>query len=127
MTDTTHHPPGDHGDAHGFAEFAHPMPWQTLVNVFIALLVLTAVTVIAANYPTGSWDAWIALGIATVKATLVALYFMHLRHDKSFNALVFLSALVFVGLFLGFVLMDTDQYQMDLESFNETAQQTAAP
>ena len=41
-----------------------------------------------------------------MKATLVAAYFMHLRYDKSFNGLVFISSLLFVALFLALTLMD---------------------
>ena len=48
----------------------------------------------------------VTLGIATAKATLVAALFMRLSYDKSFNGLVFISSLVFVGLFLEFTLMD---------------------
>ena len=39
----------------------------------------------------------IAVGIATVKASLVALYFMHLRYDQPFYAIVLLTALLFLG------------------------------
>ena len=45
-------------------------------------------------------------GIATIKATLIAVYFMHLRYDKPFNTIVFVSSLLFVGLFLALTLMD---------------------
>ena len=54
------------------------------------------------------------MAIATVKATLVALYFMHLRYDRPFNAVVFVSALVFVTLFVGIALIDTAAYQPEL-------------
>ena len=56
----------------------------------------------------------IGLAIATGKAVLVALYYMHLRWDKPFNAFVFLSAFFFLFLFIGFAMMDTAQYQIDL-------------
>ena len=42
---------------------------------------------------------------------LVALYYMHLRWDKPFNAFVFISAFAFLFLFIGFALMDTAHYQ----------------
>ena len=47
-----------------------------------------------------------SLGIASVKATLVAAYFMHLRYDKSFHGLVFISSLLFAALFLALTLID---------------------
>ena len=85
---------------------AHVMSPKTLIAVFAALVFLTFVTVAAAEFSFGAWEIWISLGIATVKASLVAVYFMHLRYDKPFNAIVFVSSLLFVGLFLGLTLMD---------------------
>ncbi|MCP4066792.1 MAG: hypothetical protein GY741_00780, partial [Phycisphaeraceae bacterium] len=40
----------------------------------------------------------------------VALYFMHLRWDRPFNALVLVGSMAFVVLLMIFVLMDTAQY-----------------
>ena len=59
----------------------------------------------------------IALGIATLKASLVALYFMHLRYDNPFYAVVFLAALLFLAIFLSLTLLDTFQYQPDVENW----------
>ena len=42
----------------------------------------------------------IAMLIASLKASLVALFFMHLRWDKPMNAIIFCSTLFFLGLFL---------------------------
>jgi len=41
----------------------------------------------------------------------VVLFFMHLRWDKPFNALVFIGCLIFVSLFIGLALLDSGQYQ----------------
>ena len=67
------------------------------IAVFASLLVLTATTVGAAylNVSFG-WALVIALIIATVKATLVALYFMHLISEKQVIFWVLLSAGVFL-------------------------------
>ncbi len=73
-----------------------------------ALLVLTVITVIAAGFDFGSGNVVIALGIATVKASLVALVFMHLRHDKPINAVIAVAGFIFLGLFLMFTLLDID-------------------
>ena len=75
-------------------------------------MILTAVTVLAyyipiwLNLSLGAGNIVIAMAIATTKATLVALYFMHLKYDKKFNLLAFLSSLIFLGLFLTFTLLD---------------------
>jgi hypothetical protein len=54
----------------------------------------------------GAANVIIAMAIATTKASLVCLYFMHLKYDKKFNSIAFLSSLIFLGLFLAFTLLD---------------------
>jgi cytochrome c oxidase subunit 4 len=100
----------DHAE-HGLA---HVMPVRVLVSIFLILVLLTVVTVAATFFPTGNFEIWISLGIATVKASLVAAYFMHLRYDNPLNAVIFAFGLLFVALFLGFTMMDTHEYQSDL-------------
>lgn len=95
------------------------MPAYLLLAVFLALLLLTFVTVAATWIDFGEFNLWLAMGIATLKAALVALYFMHLRYDKPLNAILFVGALVFVALFLGLTLMDTLEYQPEIESRQE--------
>src|SRR5581483_11418875 len=68
--------------------------------ILLALLFLTAVTVGCALVDFGSWNIVIAVGVATVKASIVAAFFMHLRHDKLFNTLAFLAAFLFLSIFL---------------------------
>ena len=48
-----------------------------------------------------------AIGIASIKATLVALFFMHLLHDRAMNAIIICAAFVFLGLLLAFSFMDS--------------------
>ena len=83
------------------------MPVQTLIGVFLALTFLTIVTVAQASFDFGSFDVYIVMGIATIKAALVAFIFMHLAWDKPFNILLFLGSFVFVGLFVIFTLGDS--------------------
>ncbi len=59
------------------------------------------------------------MGIATMKAALVALYFMHLRYDHPFHSLVFVAGLVFLTLFLALTLLDTLQYQPTIETWQK--------
>ncbi len=74
----------------------------------IALLILTAVTVGAAYINLGSGNIVIALAIATVKAILVALFFMHLRWEKPMDSLIAMAGFIFLGIFIGFCLLDFD-------------------
>jgi cytochrome c oxidase subunit 4 len=82
----------------------------TYLKTLVALLILTGITVGASYIHFGSSAAnvVVALTIATIKATLVACFFMHLIHDKPVNALIAAAGFVFLGLFLMFTLLDFD-------------------
>jgi cytochrome c oxidase subunit 4 len=111
------HDPSEMTDAgHGVA---HIVPVRILVGVFLALMVLTVITVAVTAFDFGEFNLWVAMIIATVKASLVVLYFMHLRYDSPFNAFVFACALAFLGLFLIIVMMDTVQYAPDVDAWRE--------
>jgi cytochrome c oxidase subunit 4 len=100
----------------------HAVPARVLLGVFVALLLLTAATVSATHIDLGPWNVALALGIAVVKATLVLLYFMHLRYERLFYAIILTCALLFIMLFITLALTDTTQYQHELR-----AAQTAEP
>ena len=89
----------------------HVVDVKILAGVFGALIVLTAVTVGATNVDLGAANLWVAIGIAAVKAILVAMYFMHLRYDHPFNAIVFVASVVFLVIFIGLAMLDTLQYR----------------
>lgn len=107
-----------HEDRHshpaGLPAGVHVMPVKALIAVWAALVILTVVTVGATWVDLGSMNLWLAMVIATVKATLVALYFMHLRYDKPINGIVLVTALVFVMLFVGVALTDTEAYHPEI-------------
>lgn len=101
-------------DDHGFA---HPISVQFLLAVFAALIFLTVLTVLTAGQLPKPFGIWVAMGIASAKALLVMLFFMHMYWDKGFNVVVFLSSFLFVALFIGMTLMDTGHYQETIQSF----------
>jgi cytochrome c oxidase subunit 4 len=78
------------------------------VKTLVALLILTAITVGASYIDFGSGNVVIALFIATIKASIVALFFMHLRHEKPVNSIIALAGFLFLGIFLMFAFMDQD-------------------
>ena len=88
----------------------HVASVKLLLIVWVALIFGTWLTVTASNFDFGELNIWIGLAIATGKAALVALYYMHLRWDKPFNAFLFLSAFLFLAIFIGITLMDTHAY-----------------
>jgi len=83
----------------------HGGPKIYTANLF-ALLFLTIVTVAAASFNFGSANVVIALAIASVKATLVALFFMHLVWDKPVNSVIAIAGFLFLGIFMMFDFID---------------------
>ncbi len=84
----------------------HPITGpKTYAMVLVALLFMTVVTVGAAYLDFGPWNTVVAIAIATVKASLVALFFMQLRYDK-FNSIIFVGGLLFLAVFLIWTLFD---------------------
>ena len=104
-----------HGDDHN--PIAHVMPKWMLIAVFVALLALTMATVYFAGFELGSYEVLVAMAIATVKAALVATFFMHLKYDNPLNAAILLFSLIFVGLFLGLTILDTQSYRGDVDEW----------
>jgi len=104
MAHSAAHSSGEH---HGFA---HPMPVWQLIAVFLALIVLTVLTVFQSTLELGNTELIVSLAIATIKASLVILFFMHMIHDKPLHAILFIGSFIFVALFLGLTLMDAGAY-----------------
>ena len=96
-------------DHHGLA---HVATTKTLIATGGTLLFLTIITVLATKVDFGApINLGIAMAIAVIKATLVILFFMHLRYDRLFHSVIFASAILAASLFVGFTLMDSNQYQ----------------
>lgn len=99
-------------DSHHDGLGHHITPLRVYWTVFAALMVLTAVTVAVSLVPValgiemGGYAIWVALIVACCKATLVAVFFMHLKYDERFNAMIFISCLFFMGVFFAFTMMD---------------------
>jgi len=71
-----------HANHHSHDEVGHIVPESLFLKVLIALLVLTVVTVLAAQVDLGKWNIVGALMIATVKASLVIYFFMHGKYEN---------------------------------------------
>ena len=100
-----------HDDAHGHG-LSHVAPVKVLVATGGTLLLLTVVTVLATKVDFGAnINLAMAMAIAVLKATLVILFFMHLKYDRLFHSVVFVAAILAASLFVGFTLMDSNQYQ----------------
>lgn len=84
-------------------------------NVLIALLILTAITVGTSRIDFGSANMLIAMLIASVKASLVIAFFMHMKWDTAINKIVFLSSFLFLSLLFIFTLADLATRRLDHE------------
>jgi cytochrome c oxidase subunit IV len=102
------------GHDHGFA---HPMPVPMLLAVFGSLIFLTVLTVVLNGAVPDFLELPVAMFIATIKALLVMLFFMHMVHDKLFNVFAFLSSVVFLGLFIISTLVDTSVNQTAMKEY----------
>ncbi|HIA72028.1 MAG TPA: hypothetical protein EYO01_04945 [Phycisphaerales bacterium] len=105
-TDSSHHDD----------QIGHIVPIKFLIFICCILLFLTAVTVWVSRYDfteinIAEMGIILALAVATVKATIVGLYFMHLRWDRAFVGFIFVGSILFVVLFIGIALTDTMEYQ----------------
>ena len=84
----------------------HIVPFSVYAKVLFALLILTALTVIAAQVDFGFLNVLIAMGIATVKAVLVLLFFMHLKYDNKLFPVIFLTGVFFLIILFLFCELD---------------------
>ena len=76
------------------------------VGIFLALMACTALTVSAAYRDLGPWNIVVALAIATFKATLVVLFFMHAKYSPKRTQLVIICAIFWLGIMLALTLSD---------------------
>ena len=81
------------------------------VTIWVILMVLTGTTVFAASVDLGIFNIVVALLIATIKGTLVVLFFMHLKYSPKLTMVTVIAAMFFM--FLLFSLSMTDYLTRD--------------
>lgn len=84
----------------------HVLPLNTYLITLGTLLVLTVVTVAVAQLDFGSMNAVVALFIASIKALLVACFFMHLKFEKKLIIMFAIYPIILLFLFIGSNLLD---------------------
>ena len=112
--DRTDHEHADHEHGDDYHHHQHIATIKGNAIIFGALLLCTLLTVLAYRVRLGEWNLFVALAIASVKATLVCTWFMHLKYEQRFNTLFFLGSFLFVGVFVGYTLNDTDHRGDDM-------------
>ena len=99
-------------DSHGHDEgavHAHVSSTFFYMAVFGALITLTVATVGQSYVDLGKLNLLAVIVIASMKASLVVAFFMHLRWDNKFNALIFISTIFFIGVFFVYTMNDTER------------------
>jgi cytochrome c oxidase subunit 4 len=84
----------------------HVTPLSVYFGIFGALMALTAITVGVAWVNLGSLNILVALGVALVKASLVVLYFMHLKYSSKLTWIVVASGLFWMMILFGITMAD---------------------
>ena len=84
----------------------HVSPLSTYIGIFSALMVLTAITVGVAFINLGSLNPIVALGVAAIKATLVILFFMHVKYSSRLTKVTVVLSLFFVVILFAETVMD---------------------
>jgi cytochrome c oxidase subunit 4 len=84
----------------------HVSPVSLYITIFLALMVLTGVTVAAAFVNMGSLNFPVAMVIAVFKASLVVWYFMHVKYQSHLTKLTVATGLFFLAILLGMMLID---------------------
>jgi len=85
---------------------AHVLPKSTYYLIFFSLMVLTAITVAVAFVNLGSLNFPIAIAVAITKATLVVLFFMHVRWGTRLTWVVAASGFVWLLILFGITIGD---------------------
>jgi len=96
------------------------------IGIFLALMVCTAATVAAAFVKLGAMNIVVALAIATLKATLVILFFMHAKYSPQRTQLVIFCAIFWLGIMLALTLSDYET-RHDVSHYSKPASAVVRP
>ncbi len=78
----------------------HIVPTRVYYVVCVALMVGTYLTVQAAFFDLGAFNTVVAVGIAVIKATLVVLFFMHVKYSTRLTWAIVAGSLFWLGILL---------------------------
>ena len=84
----------------------HAVSPRLYVAVFVSLMVLTAITVAASRYDFGPANTVVAMAIAILKASLVVLFFMHVKYSSGLVRVMVAAAFLWLALLISGTLSD---------------------
>ena len=85
---------------------AHVVPTRVYYTIFAILLACTGLTVWIAFFDLGPLNTIAALGIAVFKATLVVLFFMHVKYSTRLTWAVVLGSVFWFGILIALTMSD---------------------
>jgi cytochrome c oxidase subunit 4 len=89
-----------------FDPSSHVVPVSMYVGIWAVLMILTAITVFAATVELHVFNIVLALLIATIKGTLVVLFFMHLRYSTKLTMVTVVAAIFFLIILFSLSMTD---------------------
>jgi cytochrome c oxidase subunit 4 len=117
-----------HGEADDGKVHSHISSLPQYVGIFLALIAFTLLTVAVSNIHLGKMNLVVAIVIASMKASLVILFFMHIRYDNKFNAMIIVVSLLFIGVFFAYTTNDTEHRgEVDLDQTVRILPSTGQP
>lgn len=118
-----------HSEQHGKQHTGHVVPVSVYIGVFLALMVLTALTTGVAFIDLGAFNTVVALIIAFIKMSLVVLFFMHVRWATGLTRILVLCGFFWLAIMITFTLSDelTRSWEINAGSWGGTIVQMGAP
>jgi cytochrome c oxidase subunit 4 len=92
--------------AHGAHSEHHIVPKRVYFLIFAALIVLTWVTALVSRIDLGRWNIFVALAIAITKASLVILFFMHVKYSTRLTKFIVMCGFFWLSLLLFITMAD---------------------
>ncbi len=84
----------------------HIISYKTQALILSGLLILTGITVGVSFIDLGWANVWVALLIASIKGSLVLMFFMHLKYESRVMVLSFLGTIFFLAIMISFTFWD---------------------
>ena len=84
----------------------HIVPQKIYFTIFAVLIAMTGLTTWIATQDLGRWNTIIAMAIAIFKATLVILFFMHVKYASNLTRIVVVAGFFWLAILLTFTLSD---------------------
>ena len=116
-----------HAHSHSHEELGHVVPESTFVKILATLLFLTVVTVLVAKIDMGKWNIVVALLVASFKASLVILVFMHGKYENKILWTYIIIPFVLLVIMIGGVFSDDTTRDHPLPFSATTGAAVAAP